>query len=142
MKTLFSKDKKVLVSACLLGEPCRWHGRRVGVSSFVKRYLLENLDVELIQVCPEQLGGLPTPRPPCKRRGSRVWETCPEKENRPMVTGAERTREFHAGAKLTLEIARANNCKLAILTKWSPSCDAGGITGRLLFDSGIAIFNC
>ena len=142
MKTLFSKDKKVLVSSCLLGEPCRWHGRCVGMSSFVKRYLLEHLDVELIQVCPEVLGGLPVPRPPCKRMGGRVFETCPEKENRSFTTGPERTREFVAGAQGTLEIALKNDCDLAILAKWSPSCDAGGITGQLLFANGIRIINC
>jgi len=136
-----NEKKYVLVSACLLNEPCRWHGRRAGYSSFVKKYCLENPEAILVPVCPEQLGGLSTPRPPCKRRKQRVWETCAEKAERKYVTGPERTAEFLAGAKKVLRIARRKKCRLAILTKYSPSCDAAGITGRLLIDSGIRIIN-
>jgi uncharacterized protein YbbK (DUF523 family) len=137
-----AKEKQeVLVSACLLNEPCRWHGRNAGYSSYVKRYCMENPQTVLIPVCPELLGGLSVPRQPCKRRGQRVWETCPDKENRKNVTGSERTAEFMAGARKVLRIARSNNCKLAILCQYSPSCDATGLTGRLLIDSGIRVVN-
>jgi len=51
----------VIVSACLLGEPVRWHGREVPMSGFVKKFVAEHPEVKLIPVCPEQLGGLPTP---------------------------------------------------------------------------------
>ena len=141
MDVFDKKTQYVLVSACLLNEPCRWHGRRAGYSSFVKRYCMDNPDVVLIPVCPELLGGLSVPRQPCKRRKQRVWETCPEKSNRKNVTGIERTAEFMTGAKKTLQIVRRKGCKLAILCKYSPSCDATGLTGRLLLDSGIEVLN-
>jgi uncharacterized protein YbbK (DUF523 family) len=135
------EKKYVLVSACLLNEPCRWHGRPAGYSSFVKKYCMDNPQTVLIPVCPELLGGLSVPRPPCKRRRQRVWETCSDKSNRKYITGAERTTEFLAGAKKVLRIARHKKCSLAILCKWSPSCDAAGLTGRLLIDNGFEIIN-
>ena len=68
---------KVLVSACLLGHPCRWHGRAVPMSKYVLRYRQEHPGVEFVPVCPEQLGGLPTPRPAVKWVKGRIFETCP-----------------------------------------------------------------
>lgn len=138
------KKKKIIVSKCLLGFPCRWHGKAVSKSSFVKKFEKENPNIELIAVCPEELGGLPTPRPPVKRypRGSgHVVETAPEKENRKYVTGKDVTEFFVAGAEKTLEIAKKEKIKTAILTKWSPSCDKTGITGKLLLKNKIDIIN-
>ena len=65
----------VLISACLLGIPCRWHGRRPqrrdGLIEQLKRHCV------LVPVCPEQLGGMPTPRTGEKRckeaRAARLW---------------------------------------------------------------------
>ncbi len=133
--------EKILVSACLLGRPCRWHGRIVPRSSYIKKFMRDNPEIKLIPVCPEELGGLPTPRSPVKRRGRRVYETCPEKENRRYVTGEEVTDAFTDGAKKTLRLARKNKVLRAILCKWSPSCDREGITGRLLAENGIKIIN-
>ena len=132
---------KVAVSSCLLGIPCRWHGKKLSISSFVKKYKLNNPDVDLIPVCPEMLGGLPTPRPPVKRRKGKVFVTCADKTNRKNVTGAEVTHYFVEGAKKTLEICNTNNIEKAILCKWSPSCDVTGITGKLLTANGIEIKN-
>ena len=89
---------KVLVSACLLGHPCRWHGRAVPMSKYVLRYRQEHPGVEFVPVCPEQLGGLPTPRPAVKWVKGRIFQTCPEKERRHAVTGKEVTAAFQAGA--------------------------------------------
>jgi len=132
-------SERVLVSACLLGEPCRWHGRPVSFSRIVHQFLLDHPCVELIPVCPELLGGLPVPRPPVKRVGGRVFETCEDKSRRREVTGPERTAEFVAGAEATLKIAKAWGCRRAILCRWSPSCDSGGITGRLLRANGLIV---
>ena len=63
--------ERILVSACLLGLRCRYSGERKAderVSGLLKRQ-----DVVLIPVCPEQLGGLPTPREPAERRDGGVW---------------------------------------------------------------------
>ena len=132
---------KILVSACLLGEPCRWHGRPVSLSRMVEQFLLDHPCAELIPVCPELLGGLPVPRPPCKRIGQRVFETCEEKANRREVTGPERTAEFTAGAEAVLAIAQYWGCRRAILCRYSPSCDPKGITGRLLQENSIAVWD-
>lgn len=131
----------VLVSACLCGVACRWHGRKVPCSSYVRKFLKENPDVQLIPVCPEQLGGLPTPRPPVKSRGGCIYETCEDKAKRDEVTGADVTDAFVAGAQATLAIAKKKHCKRAILLKTSPSCSRTGVTGKLLIENGIDVIN-
>ena len=133
--------ENILVSACLLGEACRWHGREQKISSFVKRFIENNPDTNIVSVCPEVLGGLPVPRPPVKRRKGKVYETCSEKENRKNVTGKEVTDAFIRGAELTLEIAKSKQCKKGILCKWSPSCGETGITTKLLQEHGIDVIN-
>ena len=132
---------KILVSSCLIGERCRWHGKKSGISSFIKKYVKQNKEVELIPVCPEMLGGLPCPRPPVKRRQGRVWETCEDKKMRKFVTGRELTEEYQNGAIKALEIAKKNNCKTAIMCNFSPSCDKEGITGKLLIAQGLDVIN-
>lgn len=134
-------NNKILVSRCLLGEPCRWHGKKLYKSSFVKKFETLNPDVELIPVCPELLGGLAVPRPPVKRRSGRVYITCADKAERKNVTGADITDSFIEGAEKTLDIALKNNCSKAILCKWSPSCDMNGLTGKLLTANGIEVIN-
>jgi len=141
MSSIKQTSENVLVSACLLGTSCRWHGKEQRISSFVQRFQKENPAVNFISVCPEVLGGLPTPRPPVKRKKGRVYETCPEKEDRKNVTGKDVTEFFQKGAELTLAIAKENHCKLAILCKFSPSCDSKGITGKLLTENGVKVIN-
>jgi uncharacterized protein YbbK (DUF523 family) len=131
----------VLVSACLLGIPCRWHGRSVRPSAQVRKFITDHPEVEIVPVCPEELGGLPTPRPPVKTRRGHVFETCADKAKRDEVTGAEVTEYFVAGANATLAIARKHDCRLAILCRNSPSCAKTGITGKLLAQHGIEIVN-
>ena len=133
--------KTILVSACLLGTRCRWHGRKITPSKNVQRFLENHPGVKIIPVCPEELGGLPTPRPPVKTVRGRVYETVPEKENRKNVTGPEVTDAFVAGAEATLAIANEHKCKLALLCSRSPSCAKTGITGKLLTQNGIEIIN-
>ncbi len=133
--------KNVLVSACLLGTPCRWHGRAVRPSSTVQKFIRDNPKVEIVPVCPEELGGLPTPRPPVKSRKGRIYETCADKAKRNDVTGKEVTVAFQAGAEATLAIAKKMRCKLAILCRNSPSCARTGVAGKLLGENGIEIIN-
>ena len=135
------KGLKIIVSDCLMGTPCRWHGKDLRMSSYVKKYIAANPDVELIPVCPEMLGGLPVPRPPVKRKKGRVYETCEEKTNRKNVTGKDITDSFQLGAQKTLDLAKKNNVKTAIMCNWSPSCDKSGITGKLLIANGIEVIN-
>lgn len=131
----------ILVSACLLGHAVRWHGKPVKPSPYVKKYLADHPGVKVIAVCPEQLGGLPTPRPPVKSRRGNIFQTVPDKIKRDEVTGPEVTEYFVAGAEKTLAIAKKHHCKIAILMKISPSCARGGVTGKLLIANGIEVID-
>ena len=84
----------VLVSACLLGTACRYDGKEKGNPQV--RKLLEREDLVLIPVCPEQLGGLPTPRLPSERKEGWVENS----------QGTDVTAEYRRGAKEALKLAR------------------------------------
>ena len=134
--------ENILVSACLLGERCRYDGKSKPCDEVIKL----NEKYNLIPVCPEVLGGLETPRTPCEIQNGRVIS----------ADGIDRTIEYTTGAQITLEIAKENNCKVAILKSKSPSCgkgkifdgtfsgtltDGNGITAQLLTENGIDVYN-
>lgn len=121
----------ILVSACLLGTPCRYDGTGKALPQ------LEALRAQghtLIPVCPEVLGGLPTPRTPAERQqDGRVV-------NR---NGEDVTAAYEAGAQAALAAAQEHGCTLAILKERSPSCGHGHIydgtfSRRLIPGSGVA----
>ena len=107
--------KRILVSACLLGVPCRYDGS--GAVREELRGLAAEEGIQLIPVCPEQLGGLPTPRPPAERVGDRVMTR----------SGEDVTAEYRRGAERTAELARLFGCTGALLKARSPSCGSGSI---------------
>lgn len=72
---------------------------------------------QLIPICPEQLGGLPTPREPSERQGARVITK----------SGLDVTAQYTRGAEQALYLARLFGCKKAVLKERSPSCGAGRI---------------
>ena len=123
-----SKSKIKLVSACLLGINCRWDGK-----NRLNRKCLKLLKKgEAIPVCPEQLGGLPTPREPSEQKGNKVISK----------SGKDVTENFKRGAKEVLKLAKSLNIKEAILKSKSPSCGCGTIydgsfSGRLISGDGI-----
>ena len=127
----------VLISACLLGIPCRWHGRRPKR----REKLLERLKKKdvLVPVCPEQLGGMPTPR-----TGEKLHGTGAEVLDEGLCLIAPETgkdvTQFHInGAKYTLEIAKIVGARRAYLKGGSPSCDREGVTGEILKRNGIKV---
>ena len=103
--------ERILVSACLLGVPCRYDGKSVPCEGVIR--LKER--AQLVPVCPEQLGGLATPRTPAERRGESV------------VTrdGRDVTAQYRRGAQEALRLARLFGCAKAILKSRSPSCGCG-----------------
>lgn len=105
--------KKILVSACLLGVPCRYDGKSKPNSDVIA---LGN-EYELIPVCPECLGGLSTPRLPAEIQGERVIR----------IDGVDVTMEYNLGAEKALEIAKSNGVSIAVLKSKSPSCSKGQI---------------
>lgn len=121
--------ERILVSACLLGMPCRYDGKSVSCQAVLRQIG----QAELVPVCPEILGGLPTPRTPAERRGDAV------------VTrdGRDVTAEYLRGAQEALRLARLFGCTRAILKSKSPSCGCGPIydgsfSGRLIPGEGVA----
>lgn len=104
---------KLLISACLLGCRCRYDG------ASKTHPLVDQLAAHhtLVPVCPEQLGGLATPRPPAERRGALV------------VTreGGNVTEQYRRGAEEALKLCRALGCQTAVLKERSPSCGHGAI---------------
>ena len=121
--------EKILVSACLLGQACRYDACSVP-NGRVKALARS---CELVPACPEQLGGLPTPRVPCELQpDGRVVDR----------DGVDRTEAFHVGASATLALARAQGCERAILKENSPSCGVnavydGTFNGRLVPGEGV-----
>lgn len=98
-----------------------------------------------IPVCPEQLGGLPTPREPAERKDGRVVTEC----------GLDVTKQFIKGAQEAVYLAEIMDCKLALLKEGSPSCGSHqiydgtfqgtkifgkGVTTERLEDTGVQVF--
>lgn len=134
----------ILISACLLGQMCRYDGKSKHYDTIQR--LLQRPDVHLIPVCPEQAGGLTTPRDPAERQGRRVV-TCHDND----VTAA-----YERGAVEVLRLARLFHCTAAILKDRSPSCGSGaiydgtfthtviagdGVTAALLKREGLTVVN-
>ena len=133
----------ILVSACLLGAPCRYDG------TGKLEPALERLHAQghtLVPVCPEVLGRLPTPRPPAERQPDGRVVT---------REGVDVTAEYRSGAERALELAQTHGCTLAVLKERSPSCGRGqiydgsfsrtlvsgsGVTAQLLEEQGIAVY--
>ena len=118
--------EKVLVSACLLGLPCRYDGKDKRNPELLKK--LEGKEV--IPVCPEVEGGLPTPREPATREGDRVITN---------FTRRDVTAFFKVGALKALEKAKKGGVKRAYLKSKSPSCGEAGLTAEMLRKAGVEV---
>ena len=145
----------IIVSACLLGENCKYSGGN-NKSENVIKYLE---DKEYILVCPEQLGGLSTPRNPSEiitygnKDGNDVLSGCTKVLSN---KGIDVTKNFIQGAEETLKIAKEHNAKTAILKAGSPSCGYNkiydgtflgnkiqgmGVTAAILYKENIALLD-
>lgn len=131
---------KIMVSACLAGENCKYNGS----NNRNEKVLQLMTDNEVITVCPEQMGGLPTPRVPSEIKDGVVMA----KDGRVV------DMEFRTGAAKCLEIAMREQPDLVVLQSRSPSCgvkqrydgtftgtlvDGVGVTAQLLIEHG---FQC
>ncbi|SKB46869.1 Uncharacterized conserved protein YbbK, DUF523 family [Lachnospiraceae bacterium] len=119
---------KIAVSACLLGENCKYNGGNnysEKVMDFIKGH-------EVLSICPEVLGGLPTPR-----------------ESAEIVDGVVRhkdgssvDKEFREGAEIALKMVMENHIDLVILQSRSPSCGVnsvydGTFSGKIIPGQGV-----
>ena len=132
---------RILVSACLMGVGCRYDGKSNQLPQ------LEQLMKQhtCIPVCPEIFGGLPTPRVPAERQGSKIMTQ----------DGQDVTQQFVQGTAEVLRLADLYHCKAALLKERSPSCGSGqiydgtftktltegdGLTAEMLKRKGIAVY--
>ena len=112
--------------------------------TYVKRAYVEYTDKEIIPICPEIYGGLPTPRPASEIKGDKVFN----------INNEDVTENFKKGAEETLKLAKRLGVKKALLKSKSPSCgykkiydgtftnqliDGNGITTRLLLENGFEV---
>ena len=123
--------ERLLISACFLGLKCKYDGGSNALPAQILEKLRERY--QLIPVCPETAGGLPTPREPSERRGARVCSR----------SGRDVTAEYEKGAQIALELAEQQGCRAALLKERSPSCGHGKIydgsfTGTLVPGNGMA----
>ena len=133
----------ILISGCLLGLSCRYDGNSKGLD----KALIEKLKSRhnLIPACPEQLGGLPTPRNPSERIGEGIF----------MDNGSDVSARYRLGAEQALYLAKLFGCEAAILKERSPSCGCGeiydgtfsgtltagdGVTAELFKANGIPVY--
>ena len=132
-----------MVSACLTGENCKYNGGN-NKSEKILQLLASNDVSDVIAVCPEQMGGLPTPRVPSEILGGVVTA----KDGRVV------DKEFRAGAAKCLEIAEREQPDLIVLQSRSPSCgvkqrydgtfsgtlvNGAGVTAQLLMENGFRV---
>ena len=130
-----------LVSACLLGIRCSWDGTDKYKNEKVIALLKKEV---LIPICPEQLGGLGTPRIPQEIQNGTGEEVLDGKTRVKNEAGEDVTRQFIRGAKEALRIARQYNIREFIGKSKSPSCGCGLIydgsfTGKLIKGDGVTV---
>ena len=145
--TVSLKDFPILISGCLLGIHCRYDGEEAGSSDIVDFTSLYNF----IPFCPEQLGGLPTPRPSANIVGGDGRDVLSGKARVINSRGEDVTDAFRRGAEESLRLARLSGARVALLRERSPSCGVStsyfessgnsgiGVTAAILESAGIKI---
>ncbi|QCD53419.1 DUF523 domain-containing protein [Campylobacter sp. RM16192] len=138
--------EKILVSACLLGINCKYNGSSNQTKELERKFKHLALNYEILSVCPEELGGLATPREVAEINGEKVFTK----------SGKDVTEQFSKGAKICADLALKNGCKFAVLKSKSPSCGSefiydgtfsktlktgDGFTARALKQLGVKILD-
>lgn len=141
-----TSNRIVLLSACLAGVKCRYDGNQK-----LRKRLLEKLrGCVIIPVCPEQLGGMPTPRSRSTLINGNGLDVLEGKARVIDREGRELTCSFVKGAQEALRIARLNQIQKAYLKEGSPSCgtkqcisgvktSGPGVTAALFLKKGIEV---
>jgi uncharacterized protein YbbK (DUF523 family) len=144
-------SRPILVSACLLGLSTRYDGRSKSNPEVIE-HLQKNRLIP-IPVCPEQLAGLPTPRPKTCFAAGDGADVLDGKGSLVRNDGSEVSRVFVSGAEETLKIARLTGSREALFKERSPSCgvhrvycghrlvSGQGVTTALLLRSGLQVYS-
>lgn len=127
-----------MISACLIGCECRYDQKSCRDQE-LEQLLREG---KVIPVCPEQLGGLPTPRPPAEIVGGDGFDVLDGKARIVDQKGNDVTEEFLAGARQALKLAQTVGATSAILKENSPSCGStfvydGTFSGKKVTGTGL-----
>lgn len=148
-----SHPKKILVSACLLGQNVRYNAQVLPASELLERLAAEG---RLVPFCPEAAGGLPTPRPPAEIQGGTGGCVLAGRARVRSRQGEDVTGAFVEGARQALALARSEGIGAALLKENSPSCGSAiiydgtfsgrktagpGVTAALLERSGLHVFS-
>lgn len=113
----------VIVSTCLLGIRCRYDGKILHLEKENQKFINQLIKKEIvIPVCPEQLGGLSTPRSAAEIKNDRVVS----------ADGVDVTKNFQDGAREVIKICTLFKIKTAYLKNRGPSCGKHGITTKYL----------
>lgn len=153
------KPESVLVSACLVGQTCRYDAKPIEISSSTQAFLavLEEKGISTIACCPEAAGGLSTPRAPAEIEATKTALDVLNGKGRVLTqNNLDATDAFIKGAQSALKICQENNVRLAFFKNKSPSCgsctvydgtfshtlcEGHGVTAELLKQHGIRIMN-
>lgn len=150
MENIPSHDRPVLVSACLAGRACRFDGSS-NKDDRIGRLVAEG---QAVLVCPEEAGGLGTPRPPAEIVGGDGHDVLAGRARVVTRDGADVTDAYLRGARAALDAARRTGAEVAVLKARSPSCGKGciydgsftntqargdGVTTALLEANGIRV---
>ncbi len=127
----------ILVSACLLGEACRWDGR----DKRDERVLRALCGREVVPVCPEAAAGLGIPRPACDIAGGGGADVLAGRARVLTQDGRDRTEAFLRGAETAVDAARRFGARLAILKEGSPSCGRMGVAAARLAAAGLTVLH-
>ncbi|MEF9901197.1 MAG: DUF523 domain-containing protein [Pseudomonas sp.] len=148
-----SELPKVLISACLLGQPVRYDGRTSGHPDLLRHWQREG---RVVPLCPEVAGGLPTPRAPAEIPGGQGGAVLDGNAQIVTVDGEDVSAQFLAGAQRALELVRRHGIRIAVLKAGSPSCgnvltydgtfsgtkvSGEGVTTALLRREGVLVFS-
>jgi len=143
------RNGRFIISACLCGINCRYDGQ-VQQNSSIVELLRKNF---CIPVCPEQLGGLSTPRNPSCISNGDGFDVLKGKVKIITYEGKDVTKNFLLGAQEVLKIAQLTGCTQAVLKEKSPSCGVKyiyqgekfvkgcGVTTALLLENGLAVIS-
>lgn len=135
------RPARILISACLLGQPVRYDGRGLAqTDALLARWQAAGL---LVPICPELAGGLGVPRPAAELEAGH--QGCDVLAGRAQVRtreGQDQSEAFVRGAEAALALAQREGCRFAVLTERSPSCGSsqlydGGFGGRLRAGEGV-----
>ena len=133
-------SKTALISACLLGIACRYDG--ACSPDALDEETINSLDLHLVPVCPEQLGGMPTPRAPAETQGGDGRVVLAGKARVVNRDGQDVTHHFLRGARHTLRIAQLTGASMMLFQPRSPSCSVsrtydGTFSGKLVEGMGV-----